>query len=95
MRLAYLQAGAALIHTIPTLEHEPSIGQVWRWYVENWDELWLLLANPHLNDGAWDALNLDTGKVETVMPYLSAGQWELVQSDVDVARVLQSSHDTP
>lgn len=56
-------------------------GQVWRWYCYanrwHWDELWLLLSKPHSNDEAWDALNLETGAVDTIFPTQTT-DWERV-----------------
>lgn len=73
---------------LPTLEDEPLVGQVWHWHVlvEDHvsyvlDELYLLLAKPLQNTGAFDALNLTFGKIEMVFPYLSAGSWWLVDRE--------------
>ncbi len=63
----------------PTLSDEPCAGQVWQWCVPGeWDELFLLLDNPHPNVDVFEALNLLTGHVEAVTPCLSAGDWDLI-----------------
>ncbi len=59
-------------------------GQVWRWHsgetgrLPQWDELWLLLSNPHPNEDAWNALNLETGVIDTVFPSHATIDWKRV-----------------
>lgn len=71
------------------------VGQVWTWVIGddpyNIDELYLLLRKANDRDNflvatygesvehIWEALNLDSGQIELITPFFTAGLWELVE----------------
>ncbi len=65
------------------LSENPLVGQVWRWVACRdglaWDELWLLISNDFPNKCAFEALQLESGEVNSVFPAVNREDlWERV-----------------
>lgn len=69
-------------------------GQVWTWVIADApydiDEVYLLLRQsasygfsaatyPEECENLWEALNLQTGYIELITPFFTAGTWEMVE----------------
>lgn len=75
--------GNTFIYYPKPLSEDPQVGQVWRWHADRdgfmWDELWLLLSNDFPNKCAFEALQLESGEINSVFPAMNRDDlWERV-----------------